>query len=55
MSRLGGDPRAAWALLESGEFLFRRTEYDSEAAAAKMRSLGDWAEPIARRLERGPD
>jgi predicted phosphodiesterase len=52
---LDGDPRAAWALVKNGEFVFRRTAYDIEAAAAKMRSLGDWAEPMARRFERGSD
>jgi hypothetical protein len=31
---------------------FGRTEYDVERAAAKMRTLGEWAEPIARRIER---
>jgi diadenosine tetraphosphatase ApaH/serine/threonine PP2A family protein phosphatase len=52
---LDGDPRAAWALYENGEIEFRRTEYDVERAAAKMRSYGDWAEPIVYRLERGSD
>ncbi|MGB2875316.1 MAG: metallophosphoesterase family protein [Gaiellaceae bacterium] len=52
---LDGDPRAAWALYENGEIGFRRTAYDVERAAAQMRSRGDWAEPIARRIERGSD
>jgi predicted phosphodiesterase len=52
---LDGDPRAAWALYENERILFRRTEYDVERAAAKMRSYGDWAEPIARRIEQGSD
>jgi diadenosine tetraphosphatase ApaH/serine/threonine PP2A family protein phosphatase len=52
---LDGDPRAAWALYEDGELDFRRTAYDVERAAAQMRALGDWAEPIARRIERGSD
>jgi len=52
---LDGDTRAAWALYEDGEIGFRRTAYDVERAAAQMRSLGDWAEPIARRIERGSD
>ena len=52
---LDHDPRAAWALLEAGEIRFRRTEYDVELAAAQMRSLGDWAEPLARRIEQGFD
>jgi hypothetical protein len=42
-------------LLERGESVFRRTDYDDEAAAAKMRSLGGWVEPVACRLERGSD
>jgi predicted phosphodiesterase len=52
---LDGDPRAAWALYENGQILPRRTDYDIERAAAQMRSYGDWAEPIARRLEKGSD
>jgi predicted phosphodiesterase len=52
---LDRDPRAAWALLDGGEILFRRTEYDVARAAAQMRTYGDWAEPIARRIERGFD
>jgi len=52
---LDGDPRAAWALYDDGEIGFRRTAYDIERAAAQMRSLGDWAEPVARRIERGSD
>jgi predicted phosphodiesterase len=52
---LDGDARAAWALYEDEEIRFRRTAYDVERAAAQMRSLGDWAEPIARRIERGSD
>jgi len=52
---LDGDRRAAWALYEGGEIHFRRTEYDVERAAAKMRSYGAWAEPIVYRLERGAD
>ena len=50
--RLDGDTRAAWALYENGRFRFRRTSYDVERAAAKMRSYGEWAEPIVRRIER---
>src|SRR5438552_3874854 len=49
---LDGDTRAAWALYENGRFRFRRTSYDVERAAAKMRSYGEWAEPIVRRIER---
>lgn len=52
---LDRDPRAAWALYENGEITFRRTEYDVERAAAQMRSYGDWAEPIAYRIEHGAD
>jgi len=52
---LDGDPRAAWALFEDGEIGFRRTEYDVERAVAKMRSYGEWAQPIALRIERGYD
>jgi predicted phosphodiesterase len=52
---LDGDPRAAWALYENGQILFRRTEYDIERAAAKMRSYGDWATPVVRRIEQGSD
>jgi predicted phosphodiesterase len=52
---LDRDTRAAWALYENGEIVFRRTEYDVERAAAQMRSFGDWAEPIARRIEHGFD
>jgi diadenosine tetraphosphatase ApaH/serine/threonine PP2A family protein phosphatase len=52
---LDGDPRAAWAVLEDGEIAFRRTAYDVERAVAEMRSLGEWAEPIARRIQQGSD
>lgn len=52
---LDGDPRAAWALLDHGTFDFRRSAYDVERAAAKMRSHGDWAELFARRIENGSD
>ena len=52
---LDGDPRAAWAVYEHGEINFRRTTYDVERAAAQMRSYGDWAEPIAHRIEHGSD
>jgi diadenosine tetraphosphatase ApaH/serine/threonine PP2A family protein phosphatase len=49
---LDGDVRAAWAVYEDGEIGFRRTEYDVERAAARMRTYGEWAEPIAQRIER---
>jgi diadenosine tetraphosphatase ApaH/serine/threonine PP2A family protein phosphatase len=52
---LDGDPTAAWAVYEHGEIGFRRTAYDVERAAAQMRSYGDWAERIARRIEHGSD
>jgi predicted phosphodiesterase len=52
---LDRDTRAAWALYDGGEIMLRRTEYDVERAAAHMRSQGDWAEPIARRIEHGFD
>jgi predicted phosphodiesterase len=52
---LDGDPRAAWARYEDGEIGFRRTEYDVERAATRMRSLGEWTEPMALRIERGSD
>ena len=52
---LDGDPRAAWALLEDGEIHFWRTAYDVERAAAQMRSYGEWAEPIAHRIQQGSD
>jgi diadenosine tetraphosphatase ApaH/serine/threonine PP2A family protein phosphatase len=49
------DPRAAWGVLADGEIHFRRTEYDTERAAARMRSLGEWAAPIVHRIEYGAD
>lgn len=52
---LDGDPRAAWAVYENGTFGFRRTAYDTERAAAQMRSLGEWTEPILPRIEYGLD
>jgi diadenosine tetraphosphatase ApaH/serine/threonine PP2A family protein phosphatase len=52
---LDGDVRAAWATW-SGDFEFRRTEYDVERAAAAYRSMGgDFGEFAARRIERGSD
>jgi len=52
---LDGDTRAAWALYQDGDIAFRRTAYDVERAAAKMRSHGEWAEPIVYRIEHGRD
>jgi hypothetical protein len=42
-------------MYEDGEIGFRRTAYDVERAVAKMRSYGDWAEPIVHRLEHASD
>jgi predicted phosphodiesterase len=52
---LDGDTRAAWSLYDDGEISLRRTAYDVERAAAKMRSYGEWAEPIVYRIEHGLD
>jgi diadenosine tetraphosphatase ApaH/serine/threonine PP2A family protein phosphatase len=53
---LDGDPRAGWALRhDDGRFELRRTQYDVERATARLRSLGDWTEPLVRRLEHGSD
>jgi hypothetical protein len=52
---LDGDRRAAWATW-SGDFGFRRTEYDVERAAAAYRAMGgDFSEFAARRIEKGSD
>jgi diadenosine tetraphosphatase ApaH/serine/threonine PP2A family protein phosphatase len=52
---LDGDRRAAWAL-RSGDFEFRRSEYDVERAAAGYRAMGgDFGEFAARRIEKGSD
>jgi predicted phosphodiesterase len=52
---LDGDRRAAWAT-RSGDFAFRRTEYDVERAAAAYRAMGgDFGEFAARRIEKGSD
>jgi hypothetical protein len=52
---LDGDTRAAWAIRrDDGELEFRRTSYDVEPAAAKMREY-DWGERIAQRLLNGRD
>jgi diadenosine tetraphosphatase ApaH/serine/threonine PP2A family protein phosphatase len=54
---LDGDSRSAWAIrTDTGEFEFRRTEYDRERAAAAYRAMGgDFGEFAARRIERGSD
>jgi putative phosphoesterase len=50
---LDGDHRAAYALIhDDGRLEFRRVAYDHAASAAKVRSLGDWAEVVALRIER---
>jgi catechol 2,3-dioxygenase-like lactoylglutathione lyase family enzyme len=54
-SPLDGDTRAAWDCTRTAGSPFGRTEYDVEQAAAKMRTLDEWAEPIARRSERASD
>jgi predicted phosphodiesterase len=52
---LDGDRRAAWATWD-GDFTFRRSEYDVEAAAAAYRAMGgDFGEFAARRIEKGSD
>jgi predicted phosphodiesterase len=52
---LDSDPRAAWALYEDGQIVFRRTDYDIERAVAQMRTYGDWAERVVHRLQHGSD
>jgi diadenosine tetraphosphatase ApaH/serine/threonine PP2A family protein phosphatase len=52
---LDGDIRAAWALFHDGGIQFRRTAYDTERAAAQMRSLGEWADPVVYRIEHASD
>jgi predicted phosphodiesterase len=52
---LDGDPRAAWAVWD-GDFQFRRTQYDTEKAAAGYRAMGgEFAEWGANRILRGSD
>jgi diadenosine tetraphosphatase ApaH/serine/threonine PP2A family protein phosphatase len=52
---LDGDVRAAWATW-SGDFAFRRTEYDVERAAEAYRSMGgEFAEFAAQRILKGSD
>ena len=52
---LDGDARAAWAVRhDDGRLEFRRTDYDSSAAVAKMREY-DWGERVAERLLHGRD
>jgi putative phosphoesterase len=54
---LDGDRRAAWAIRrEEGEFEFRRTDYDVDAAAAAYSRMGGgFGEMAAKRIERGSD
>ena len=49
-----GDPRAAYALLAGdGTIEHRRVGYDHAASAERVRGLGgEWAEVVARRIER---
>jgi diadenosine tetraphosphatase ApaH/serine/threonine PP2A family protein phosphatase len=52
---LDGDVRAAWATWD-GDFVFRRTEYDFERAAAAYRAMGgEFAEFAADRILKGSD
>jgi diadenosine tetraphosphatase ApaH/serine/threonine PP2A family protein phosphatase len=52
---LDGDVRAAWSTWD-GDFMFRRTEYDIEQAAAAYRSMGgDFGEFAANRILKGSD
>jgi predicted phosphodiesterase len=51
---LDGDRRSAWATRDA-DFIFRRTEYDVERAASGLRSLGEFGEFAARRVEKGSD
>jgi diadenosine tetraphosphatase ApaH/serine/threonine PP2A family protein phosphatase len=48
------DPRAGWAVVhDDGRVERRRVGYDHTAAAAALRMLGsEWAETVARRIER---
>ena len=50
---LDGDHRAAYAVIDDdGRLEHRRVAYDHVASAAKVRTLGDWAEVMALRIER---
>jgi putative phosphoesterase len=50
---LDGDHRAAYAVIhDDGRLEHRRVAYDHAASAARVRSLGDWAEVMALRIER---
>ncbi|HKV67564.1 MAG TPA: metallophosphoesterase family protein, partial [Gaiellales bacterium] len=54
---LDGETGAAWAVRDDdGAFAFRRTEYDTERAAAAYRELGGgFGELVANRIRRGSD
>ena len=49
-----GDPRAAYAVVhDDGTIEHRRVAYDHEASAARVReAAAEWAEVVARRIER---
>ena len=49
-----GDPRAAYAVLaDDGRIEHRRVEYEHQAAADRVRGIGEeWSEVVARRIER---
>jgi diadenosine tetraphosphatase ApaH/serine/threonine PP2A family protein phosphatase len=52
---LDGDVRAAWATW-NGDFVFRRTDYDVDRAAAAYRSMGgEFGEFAAQRILKGSD
>jgi diadenosine tetraphosphatase ApaH/serine/threonine PP2A family protein phosphatase len=52
---LDGDVRAAWATWD-GDFVFQRTEYDFERAAAAYQAMGgEFAEFAANRILKGSD
>ena len=49
-----GDPRAAYAVIgDDGRVVHHRVEYDVATSAARVRTLGDWGDLIARRIEQG--
>ena len=53
---MDGDPRAAYAVYEDGDFELRRVAYDRDASIAALRDRygGEpWAERSARRIETG--
>ncbi|MEM2604900.1 MAG: YfcE family phosphodiesterase, partial [Candidatus Korarchaeum sp.] len=49
-----GDPRASYALLESGKLELRRVRYDVEGVVRKIRGLNleKWAEDLLVRIIR---